>query len=111
MPAGPAYRLSSGICINKRNNFIVRRNRLLANLGPFFVTAGRKMPHVKGSSNSVPSLWEEVDAGSLAELWTMFRTHLAARMREINEEVAHYPRPIARCDVQLSKLLEDRARL
>jgi len=41
----------------------------------------------------------------------MFRTHLVARMREINEEVAHYPRPIARCDVQLSKLLEERARL
>jgi len=32
-------------------------------------------------------------------------------MREINEEVARYPRPIARCDVQLSKLLEERARV
>jgi hypothetical protein len=35
----------------------------------------------------------------------------ASRNREINAEVAHYPRPIARCDVQLSKLLEQRARI
>ena len=41
----------------------------------------------------------------------MFCEHLATRIREINDEVAHYPRPIARCDVQLSKLLEERARV
>jgi chorismate mutase len=41
----------------------------------------------------------------------MFLRHLATRIREINDEVAHYPRPIARCDVQLSKLLEERARV
>jgi hypothetical protein len=41
----------------------------------------------------------------------MFRAHLDARIREINEEVAHYPTPIARCDEQLTKLLEQRARI
>jgi hypothetical protein len=41
----------------------------------------------------------------------MFRKHLATRIRDINVEVARYPRPIARCDVQLSKLLEERARV
>src|SRR6266404_2091818 len=96
MPADPAYRLSSGICINRRNNFIVRRNGVLANLGPFLVAAGSQMPHVKGSSKSVSSLWEDVDVGTVAELWTMFRAHLAVRLRDINEEVARYPRPIER---------------
>jgi hypothetical protein len=43
--------------------------------------------------------------------WEALRRHLEARNRELNAEVAHYPTPIARCDVQLSKLLEQRARL
>ena len=43
--------------------------------------------------------------------WDALRRHLEARSRELNAEVAHYPTPIARCDVQLSKLLEQRARL
>ena len=36
---------------------------------------------------------------------------LAARLREINDEIAHYPQPIARCDAQLGGLLEERAQL
>jgi chromosome segregation ATPase len=36
---------------------------------------------------------------------------LAARLREINDEIAHYPQPIARCDAQLGGLLEERTRL
>ena len=43
--------------------------------------------------------------------WEALRRHLETRNRELNAEVAHYPTPIARCDVQLSKLLEQRARL
>ena len=36
---------------------------------------------------------------------------LTARLREINDEIAHYPQPIARCDAQLGGLLEERTRL
>ena len=36
---------------------------------------------------------------------------LLARLAEINEEIAHYPQPIARCDAQLGGLLEERLRL
>ncbi|TMG99281.1 MAG: hypothetical protein E6H71_03360 [Betaproteobacteria bacterium] len=57
------------------------------------------------------SIRNDASSDAVAELWAMFRKHLAARTREINEEVAHYPRPIARCDVQLSKLLEERFRV
>src|SRR5206468_10810322 len=48
---------------------------------------------------------------SVSGAWEALRRHLEARNRELNAEVAHYPTPIARCDVQLSKLLEQRARL
>jgi hypothetical protein len=51
------------------------------------------------------------DVDAVADAWAMFRAHLDARIREINEEVAHYPTPIARCDEQLTKLLEQRARI
>ena len=57
------------------------------------------------------SLRKEGNSDAVVELWTMFRRHLAARIREINEEIAHYPTPIARCDEQLTKLLEQRARV
>src|SRR5437763_10925339 len=43
--------------------------------------------------------------------WEALRRHLETRNRELNAEVVHYPTPIARCDVQLSKLLEQRARI
>lgn len=39
------------------------------------------------------------------------RAALLARLAEINEEIAHYPQPIARCDAQLGGLLEERLRL
>jgi hypothetical protein len=54
---------------------------------------------------------EDAGANAVAEAWATFREHLEARVREINEEVAHYPTPIARCDEQLTKLLEQRARV
>jgi hypothetical protein len=68
------------------------------------------MPHV--STRSVGSSGDdnrlEVDA---IQAWTALRRHLEAKNQAINAEVAHYPTPIARCDVQLSKLLEQRARV
>jgi hypothetical protein len=69
------------------------------------------MPHVDRSSRSAEAIGEGARPDTFAEAWAMFCEHLATRIREINDEVAHYPRPIARCDVQLSKLLEERARV
>ena len=37
------------------------------------------------------------------------RAELAARFRALDDEVRHYPTPIARCDEQLPALLEARA--
>ena len=39
------------------------------------------------------------------------RDVLLARLAEVNEEIANYPQPIARCDAQLGGLLEERLRL
>jgi len=39
------------------------------------------------------------------------RSLLAERIERVNQEVRHYPQPIAHCDDQLNKLLEQRARL
>src|SRR5437773_11560694 len=68
------------------------------------------MPYVDKWSDRVESV-RDVSSDACAELWSMFLRHLATRIREINDEVARYPRPIARCDVQLSNLLEERARV
>jgi hypothetical protein len=40
--------------------------------------------------------------------WIALRARLEARCRELNEEVRSYPTPIARCDEQLTKAIEDR---
>jgi hypothetical protein len=69
------------------------------------------MPHVDRSYRSAEAIGEGARPDAFVELWAAFREHLATRIREINDEVTHYPRPIARCDVQLSKLLEERARV
>jgi len=37
--------------------------------------------------------------------------HLEQRIAELSEEIRHYPTPIARCDEQLTALIERRARL
>jgi hypothetical protein len=47
---------------------------------------------------------------AIAESWARLKTHLAAMARELNAEVHSYPTPIARCDDQLPKLLEQRGR-
>ena len=51
-----------------------------------------------------------VTAQSAADLWTELRRHLERRSSELNAEIRAYPSPIARCDDQLPKLLEQRAR-
>lgn len=50
-------------------------------------------------------------ARSVAEIWMELRAHLERRSIELNAEVHSYPSPIARCDDQLPKLLEQRARM
>ena len=42
---------------------------------------------------------------------TSIRADLARRWREIDDEIRHYPTPIARCDVQLPALIETRDEL
>jgi hypothetical protein len=54
---------------------------------------------------------ETASMETIADVWMGLRKHLEHRSRELNDEVAHYPTPIARCDVQLTKLLEQRARV
>ena len=39
------------------------------------------------------------------------RQDLQRRIAELSEEIRHYPTPIARCDLHLPALLEERARL
>ena len=45
----------------------------------------------------------------VCEAWAALRSHLESRSRELSDEIRHYPTPIARCDEQLTKLLEQRA--
>ena len=39
------------------------------------------------------------------------RADLARRWRDVDDEIRHYPTPIARCDVQLTALIEARDEL
>ena len=39
------------------------------------------------------------------------RTELEKKISAISAEIRHYPTPIARCDLQLPALIEERARL
>jgi hypothetical protein len=39
------------------------------------------------------------------------RADLEKRLAELNAEIRHYPTPIARCDEQLTGLIEERSRL
>jgi hypothetical protein len=50
-----------------------------------------------------------VATDSLWEAWKDLKRYLESRTSALTEEVRHYPTPIARCDEQLSKLLEQRA--
>jgi hypothetical protein len=39
------------------------------------------------------------------------KAELEARLAALNEEIRHYPTPIARCDLHLPALIEERDRL
>ncbi len=39
------------------------------------------------------------------------KAELEARLAALNEEIRHYPTPIARCDLHLPALIEERAKL
>jgi len=39
------------------------------------------------------------------------KAQLEKRIAELNAEIRHYPTPIARCDEQLTGLIEERSRL
>ena len=41
----------------------------------------------------------------------MLNDTLERRIAELSDEIRHYPTPIARCDEQLTDLIEQRARL
>ncbi len=41
--------------------------------------------------------------------WSELKNYLERRSKELSEEVRNYPTPIARCDEQLTKLIEQRA--
>jgi len=45
---------------------------------------------------------------SVGGVWAALRHHLESRFRQSCEELRHYPTPIARCDDQLPKLIEQR---
>jgi hypothetical protein len=49
------------------------------------------------------------DADLAASLGDALREYLERRLAALNDEVRRYPRPISRCDVQLTGLLEQRA--
>ncbi|MEO8739144.1 MAG: hypothetical protein ABI537_05510 [Casimicrobiaceae bacterium] len=51
-----------------------------------------------------------IDNAEIAASWATLRTHLEAKTRALNAEVHSYPTPIAHCDDQLPKLLEQRER-
>jgi hypothetical protein len=50
----------------------------------------------------------DAQAQSVAAIWTGLKAHLAERFRQLNSDIRHYPTPIARCDDQLPKLIEQR---
>src|SRR5207237_6039298 len=47
---------------------------------------------------------------SVSAIWPEMQAYLERRSQELQDEVRHYPTPIARCDEQLTKLIEQRQR-
>ena len=46
----------------------------------------------------------------MSAIWPEMQAYLERRSQELQDEVRHYPTPIARCDEQLTKLIEQRRR-
>ena len=44
----------------------------------------------------------------LAQAWRALHEEISARFRRLNAEIREYPTPIARCDEQLTRLIEQR---
>ena len=55
-----------------------------------------------------PGAQDGASTAAVREAWLALRCHLETRAKDLCEEVRHYPTPIARCDVQLTKLIEQR---
>jgi hypothetical protein len=53
---------------------------------------------------------QRIDAELVESLRRAARAYLERRVEQLNDEVRHYPGPIARCDDQLTGLLEQRSR-
>jgi hypothetical protein len=51
---------------------------------------------------------DEFATGPAGAAWSALASWLKCRGAQLREEVRDYPTPIARCDVQLTKLLEHR---
>jgi hypothetical protein len=65
------------------------------------------------ASNGRPwnELRTEVEDGNLFRALIALQGFLDEQLTRAIDEVAHYPTPIARCDVQLTKLLDERGEL
>jgi len=58
---------------------------------------------------TVETTAERVDSALIESLCSALRKYLERQVELLNEEVRNYPTPIARCDDQLTGLLEQRA--
>ena len=57
-----------------------------------------------------PAAWLK-NCASNTENRPNMQTELLQRIEELSREIRHYPTPIARCDEQLTGLIEERSRL
>ena len=49
-----------------------------------------------------------ISNAAVREEWDALQRYLELRAKDLCNEVRHYPTPLARCDVQLTKLIEQR---
>jgi hypothetical protein len=63
-------------------------------------------PSVEQASRAGP----DIVRAPVVAAWSELNAYLERRSKELSEEVRNYPTPIARCDEQLTKLIEQRAR-
>jgi len=51
------------------------------------------------------------NGATVAAAWADLRARTEQRLKALNEEISHYPGPIARCDQHLAALIEHRTTL